>query len=377
MGDLHYEVEELPNYLKARDQLVALKPDFLASLGDVGGYSHPGTAVSFREAAEFFSGFGVPWRTLLGNHDMEGKEFATDLENLSSWKENFSPHFDTSTPWKAVDLGNALGIFLSNTRFRENTFTHHEVFLGDAQIAWFEKTLAENKNKITFVFCHVPVMGSGLGILVDPHLKAPNAFVHHSHEPEQFRRIVLANPQIKLWFSAHNHLGQFHEKSVGQLGECRFIHTGVIGKISRDRSRHTRVLRFDERGYEISTFDHERNAEFTDLSFQYGDKTPTRKAPPATAALDPFFFAPSVRVGELASGESFFHFERNWLLEYDLSTSDPIGIVEKDVAECFVRDGALVLTLLDGNQKEVRPGPTGRFRKVFFPNPFREIAVKS
>lgn len=377
MGDLHYEAEELPAYLKARAQLLSLRPDFLASLGDVGGYSHPGTAQSFREAGDFFSGFGVPWRTLLGNHDMEGKEFATDAENLASWKEHFSSHFDASTPWKAVDLGNALAVFLSNTRFRSNTFTHHEVFLGDEQIAWFQKTLSENQNKTTFVFCHVPVMGSGLGVLVDPHLKAPNAFAHHSHEPEQFRRILLANPQVKLWFSAHNHLGHYHEKSVGQLGECRFIHTGVIGKISRDRSRHTRVLRFDESGFEIGTFDHEKNAEFPDIVFQYGEKDAIRTGPPAVAALDPFFFAPMARAGELVSGNSFFHFEKNWLLEYDLASGDPVGVVEKDVAECFVRDGSLILVLKDGSRTEVRPDRTGRFRKVFFPNPFKDTAPKS
>ena len=45
-----------------------------------------GSRACFRVAAEYLAGFGgVPRALVVGNHDLEGSEFATDEANLAAW----------------------------------------------------------------------------------------------------------------------------------------------------------------------------------------------------------------------------------------------------------------------------------------------------
>ncbi|MGH7134109.1 MAG: metallophosphoesterase family protein, partial [Pirellulales bacterium] len=176
LGDLHYESPQDASYRSARAQVLKARPDAVFQLGDQGGYSHCGTWQSFMEGLDFLQGFDRPFATLLGNHDMEGPEFDCDAETVAAWCQAFG----AATPYRQVDLGHALGICLSTTRFRANRGCCHEVYIDDVQFAWFAETLARNRQRPTFVFSHAPILGSGLRVLQNIHLKCPNAWLNHT-----------------------------------------------------------------------------------------------------------------------------------------------------------------------------------------------------
>ena len=109
----------------------------------------------------------MPYTLVTGNHDLEGfEDFETDELNLAGWREVFGQHHH----W-AVRAGSHLLIGLSTTRFRAASGSCHEVFIDDAQLAWFAATLAANRDMPTLVFSHAPPAGSGLRTLPAVHVK--------------------------------------------------------------------------------------------------------------------------------------------------------------------------------------------------------------
>lgn len=36
---------------------------------------------------DYMEAFGLPYALILGNHDLEGDEFATDQDNLAAWEQ--------------------------------------------------------------------------------------------------------------------------------------------------------------------------------------------------------------------------------------------------------------------------------------------------
>ncbi|HVA49443.1 MAG TPA: metallophosphoesterase [Pirellulales bacterium] len=370
LGDLHYETPQDGDYRAAREQMLALKPDVVIQLGDQGGYSHCGTWQSFLEGLGFLQGFDRPFGTLMGNHDMEGPEYASDSEAVAAWCHAFG----ATHPHRTIDLGEALGICLSTTRFRANRGCCHEVYIDDEQLAWFAATLADNRPRPTFVFSHAPVIGSGLRVLQSVHLMCPNAWMNHTDRPERFIEIVRGNPQIKLWFSAHNHLGQDYPDSFSRVGNCTFIHTGVIGDVSRDGARHSRLVDYDARGYEISTVDHRTGRLVANLRYDYG-RGSLKVLSRHRAGNGEVHYAPPPFPGRKASltlGRSVFVTERGMLVEYDAELKAPVGVVMKGLtsAQVRVRAGELQVIEFGGAVRILRPNAAGRYLQVFEPNPW-------
>jgi hypothetical protein len=369
LGDLHFETPQDRDYRAARQQIVTMKPDVVVQLGDQGGYSHCGTWQSFMEGLDFLRGFDRPFATLIGNHDMEGPEYASDAETVAAWCEAF----DAGQPYREIDLGEAVAICLSTTRFRGNRGCCHEVYIDDAQLAWFSAALARHRSRPTFVFSHAPIIGSGLRVLQSIHLKCPNAWLNHTDRPERFIGIVQANPQIKLWFSAHNHLGQNYPDSFSHVGPCTFVHTGVIGEVSRDGARHSRLVDFDRRGYVLSTIDHRTGQAIANLRFDYTQGTREVLSPHNAGNGEVHFAPPPFPAGKsrLQLGRSVFAIERGMLVEFDLELKSAIGVVDEDLgaAEVRVEGGELQLVDVRGAVRVLRPNGTGRYFHVFEPNP--------
>jgi len=93
LGDLHYEVEDDLLYQHACKQIKKHDPQTIISLGDLGGYSHPGTRQSFDEGYHVLNSYGVPFYAITGNHDMEADEFETDQDALDAWNAVFNQPF--------------------------------------------------------------------------------------------------------------------------------------------------------------------------------------------------------------------------------------------------------------------------------------------
>lgn len=371
LGDLHFEPAEEPEFRAARKQLVGLAPNAVVQLGDHGGYSHCGTRRSFQEGLDFLNGFERPYRTLLGNHDLEGPEFPTDRESVAA----FCGAFGLDRPFSTVDLGPALGICLSSTRFRDNLHSHHEVYIDDEQAAWFERTLVEHRNRPTFVFSHAPIFGSGLRVLQSVHLMCPNAWLNHTDRPERFMRLLRDHPQIKLWFSAHNHLGQQYADSISQAGECTFVHAGVIGGVSRDGERHSRIVDFDAKGFVLHTFDHAAGRLTVDVRRRYAEESVERVAKPRGGDESLHFAPPAypTDADRLEYGASVFAIARGMLVEFDREWAAPLGVAMHDLENATVdfRDGNLVVTDRRGS-RVAPPNGDGRYWRVYAPNPWRE-----
>jgi hypothetical protein len=370
VGDLHYETAQHTRLERARQQLLALEPDAVVSLGDQGGYSHCGTRLSFEEGYDYFSGFDVPFYPLIGNHDMEGAEFKKDKEAVAAWCEVFG----LKRPYTAMDWGTAVGITLSQTSFRNNEGSHHEVHIDDEQFDWFAQTVAAHRNRPIFVFSHAPILGSGLRVLQDLHLKGPNAYLNHYTRPEKFIELVQANPQIKLWFSGHNHLGHDYDDAITQAGYCTFVHTGVIGDHTRDGRRHTRLLTFDAAGFTLSTFDHEAGQLRQDASLTYTNHELMRYQSFEDRLLDRYYPPPPAPNGHgIVAGNSILLHHRDMLVEYDRTLGAPVGIVADNLngAKIEVEGDVVVIHRSNGAVDRHEQNDYGRYLHTYFPNPWR------
>lgn len=371
VGDLHYETEQQPILTKAQQQIADLKPDAVVSLGDQGGYSHCGSRLSFAEGYGFFSSFGVPFYALIGNHDMEGAEFEHDHEAVAAWCQQFG----YPRPYTSFDLGPALGITLSQTSFRNNPGSHHEVNIDDEQFAWFAQTLAQNPDRPTFVFSHAPILGSGVRVLQDLHLKGPNAFLNNYTHPERFLTLLQANPQLKLWFSAHIHLSHDYADTISHVGQCTFVHCGVIGDHSRDGRRHTRFLTHNPDGFSLHTLDHTNGRLRPDVDLQYQTNQLVRHQQFAEQPADRYFAPPPVAPEDaLAIGNSLLVKHRGMLVEYDRTLQAPIGVVNDNLNGGHVwADGdVLVIEYSNGSQERHPPNEYGRYLHAYFANPWRQ-----
>lgn len=374
VGDLHYEMDQHEILQRAKKQLIHLEPDAVVSLGDQGGYSHCGTRLSFEEGYRFFSGFDVPILPLIGNHDMEGREFSQDKDAVAAWCEVF----EQERPYRHMDWGTAVGISLSQTSFRNNPGSHHDVQIDDEQFNWFARILADFPDRPIFVFSHAPILGSGVRILQDLHLKGPNAYLNHYTHPERFMQLVQANSQIKLWFSGHNHLGHDYDDTISQVGHCTFVHGGVIGNHSRDGRRHTRFLTFDAAGFDLHTVNHLDGQIRLDAKMNYAANQLYRlhHYPQAAPELERFFPPPPFPNGNgrLTIGNSVFAIHRQMLVEYDREMAAPVGIVAENLGnvDLEAEGDVLLIRHANGTIERRKMNEYGRYLRVFFPNPWRQ-----
>ncbi|KAF6253281.1 Metallo-dependent phosphatase-like protein [Scenedesmus sp. NREL 46B-D3] len=331
LGDLHLEPGQMHLFHEAQQQLAAAMAEAgsgarIVQLGDLGGYKYqPGSRACFQTAVEYLDGFQVPAALILGNHDLEGDEFEEDIENLAAWHEAFQQHHH----W-ATELGPVLAIGLSTVRFRSNKHSVHEVYIDDEQFAWLEQVLAANTERPVIVFTHAPPMGCGLKVVENVH---------------RFIRLVEANPNIKLWFSGHFHLSQNYYDSISVVGSCAFVQTGVIGDCNRDGNRQSRLLRFDNQGYQLFTVDHVKAGKLR-LDLQQ----PWASAGPPVPVTPEHEMIPDASAGWLSSrlecgltdsvdeelGRVQWHaagpnvmlaVQDDMLVEYDVEMRAPVGIV--------------------------------------------------
>lgn len=261
-GDLSVsEFEMLRHYRSYGD----LANCYLVCLGDLGRKDirhepgDAGTTKSFLDAKDFLDGFGVPFELVTGNHDLEGlDEFDTDEKNLQVWMDCFNKE----TPQSSRQIGErTLLLALSSVRFRDAPYSSHEIDVGDDQLEWFIRTVREHPAEEGWkilVFSHAPIIGSGLRVLENVHVRNGCAWLNHSSANRNtFMRVVKESPQIKLWFSGHFHLSHDHEDAISTVGSCTFVQAGVIGPISTlDGCRQTRLVQGCKDYLRIFTINH-------------------------------------------------------------------------------------------------------------------------
>ncbi|KAJ8606424.1 hypothetical protein CTAYLR_010003 [Chrysophaeum taylorii] len=377
LGDLHCDPRDLADMLEARDQIKSVVAElgcekkFLVSLGDLGESKdctqsqqlYSGTSACFKLVREYLDGFELPFDVVGGNHDLEGiDEFCSDGENLAAYLDILgkeSPEFCHEIAPKTLLVG------LGSTTFRDATYTSHEVSIDERQIERFEKLLEATDDEYhrVFVFTHAPIIGSGLRVLQDVHVVNGCCWLNHNDRPGRFVELVRKYPQIKGWFSGHFHLSHDYEDSItfpggNGRGSCVFAQTGVMRtKSSRDGRRHSRLIRGNDRGFEICTINHKTGELRLDATVTYTDECVVGDACSTLAYAHPhedydhklWFSAYTPRpedgcyvenarefpTHDLANAVCWWHMKSGhvlgshdgMLVEYDASTLAPLGMV--------------------------------------------------
>jgi len=140
-----------------------------------------------------------------------------------------------------------------------------------------------------FVFSHAPPNGSGLRVLQENHVINGCCWLNHSSDKDcrKFIELVREHRCIKAWFSGHFHLGQDYQDSITfptidpsegpypNRGSCVFAQTSVIrAGTSRDGRQQSRLLRGNDKGFEICTVDHQKGGKVRlDATISYRDDT--------------------------------------------------------------------------------------------------------
>ncbi|KAG2492808.1 hypothetical protein HYH03_008968 [Edaphochlamys debaryana] len=408
MGDLHLAPEQMHLFHAARGHLLAAMSEEgrpvpgarVTQLGDLGHGKHSsGSRRCFQFAKDFVDGFGLPYALIVGNHDLEGEDFETDEENLAGWEQVFGqPHY-----W-AADLGVARVVGLSTIKHRSAENSHAEVYIPHHQLSWLEGQLAAHPTTPFIVLTHAPPMGCGLKVIQELHVKNRCAWLNHSHNPRAFMDIVNRHPNVKLWFSGHFHLSHNYPDSITTVGGTAFVQVGVIGECNRDGLRQSRLLRGTPSGYELFTVDHDTGATRLDLAADWADTAPPVPVTPADELLcDPsagwLCSHLDCKVGDnsQASGVRWYPVgsetilalhEEGLLIEYDMATAAPIGVVTRVPEDCRLElvsaqggpsgrdDGADVAEIrvieADGSLREAIPrNPAGAFYRIFQKNKWK------
>jgi hypothetical protein len=378
LGDLHLDSREAETFDRARADVRAETPQALVCLGDLGCGSHSGTRESFEDARAYLASFDTDWGTILGNHDLERVEiFATDQAAVACYCDVFG----LAAPYRTIELGDALGVLLSSTGFRDNRGYKHEVSIDDAQFAWLRATLEANRKRPIFVFSHAPPLGSQLRVLQYPHLRGGNAWLNQSNAPGRFAALLAEHPQVRLWFSGHNHLAQHYEDSASLVGQCLFVHTGVIGSASRDGAHHSRIVTWDEPigpssgCLRIDTLDHGARRVTPSLSFDLLENELDRATDAFDEPATTFFAAPKLAaLAEefelLRLDTSAFAVHRDMLVEYDTQLNDPVGVVEDWMGRSrATTKGKNVVVKSWLGSREISPNADGYYFQVPARNP--------
>lgn len=373
LGDLHLDSRESEAFERARADVCALEPKALVCLGDLGSGAASGTRDAFERARDYLASFEVANRAILGNHDLERIDaFASDADAVAC----FSDVFGLEAAYGTIELGDALGVLLSSTGFRDNRGYKHEVSIDAEQFDWLRTTLRDNRSRPTIIFSHAPPLGSHLRVLQYPHLRAGNAWLNQSNAPGRFLPLLNDNPQVRLWFSGHNHLGQHYQDSASLVGRCLFVHTGVIGGSSRDGAHHSRVVCWDgdtignHGEIRIDTFDHAEHRVIDDVRFDLKRNHMIREVVTEAESGTTFFPAPRLDAipanNDIPSvGGSAFAVHRDMLVEYDVELRDPVGVVEDWLGRTRVttRESTIVLRSLLGSRR-ITPSDDGYYFQI-------------
>ncbi len=147
--------------------------DFAINTGD---FVNTGTEGEYQGYLERIRKLGFPTINILGNHDLP----PDDISNTGLFEKYFGQ------PYFYFDYQNARFIILNNSA--------HE--FGEGQRAWLDKTLAEAKGRLKFVFMHIPTFNPS---------RRSSYLIKWDDDYKPFEEIIQRH-KVDILFTGHLHL---------------------------------------------------------------------------------------------------------------------------------------------------------------------------
>lgn len=310
IGDLQYWMPYEENLDFKMKQVSAKNPDFAVMMGDFGG-SKMRSREGYVETKEHLDLIGCPYQVIFGNHDVEyTSDYCNDFDPAATCRDVFGIE-----PHGAFVMNGVLVICVTIERQPlDNMRTIHAVYVSENQFAWIEDQLKAHPDMPTILITHAPMIGSGLRCDRPLHCAALDTYIDQTYDPGRWTELLRRFPQIKVWCSAHYHLGHDYDTAITNKNGVIHISCGVMTCCSRDTSKHTRILDItDDKKLIVSTLDHNDDAKLKlDATIDLTGKNP------------PFGRIAPVVYGEILLGDD--RAERVWFLEekrrYYLSTAN-------------------------------------------------------
>lgn len=264
IADCHFSAVTAFASLGVIEDINNLAPDFTIVLGDISGWPGAGGPEMTERAVKLLRSLKMPWRNIIGNHDIENRDIPTDRDNVLLWLR--AHHY--RLPWHREERGPLTFLFLSTERFREHVVQPHEIYLSPRQLRWADDELRKCAGRPVVIACHAPPLGSDALVHAELHVRAGNAYVNHNNMPGQIMELCARHRNILFWFSGHSHLSQAHPNAIVQTDGIHFVHTGTSSpEQAREVKRHSRVVDVEPERIIIRTFDHDKRALDNTLDF--------------------------------------------------------------------------------------------------------------
>ncbi|HWI53444.1 MAG TPA: metallophosphoesterase [Symbiobacteriaceae bacterium] len=173
-----------------------LRPDLWLVDGDI---TDGGAVSEYSAFKNLWKGTAKPEQLLVttGNHDFYDQG-ATDTEEL----RRFVQAFGFATAYSNRVAGGIHFVMLATEQWKSAPGSGDWAWLSPAQLQWFEKVLAEHRDKFTVVSLHQPLQET----VYWSQGGASNRFTGCGQLAE-LNGIMKRNPQVKVWLSGHTHMG--------------------------------------------------------------------------------------------------------------------------------------------------------------------------
>lgn len=196
-----------------------------------------------------------PVMAVTGNHDIIYKDYFNPDRNAKNPKLRNTPkerkakleRFRKLLKQKGIrytkKLGGHLLVFLPNDSLDAKCL----VRLSDATLDFLQKTLKENRDTPTIIFCHGPLLGSYVRKGGLPPLQAT------AQPAAKIRRILSKNPQAFLWVSGHIHMGPSSSSFSAKVNKVDHI-TNIHVPAVQDNSAWMRIIKLSPEKAVVRTF---------------------------------------------------------------------------------------------------------------------------
>lgn len=190
-----------------------LRPDLWLVNGDLTDRGLPGEWSALKK---IMGTVAQPERLLVntGNHEFYDPD-ATDQEAL----DRFMQAFGLPTPYTSRVAGGVHIVMLADERYKTAPGSREWAWLTPEQVAWFERVLAEHREKDTIVCLHQPLQDT----VIWSH--SGNSFAGCG-QVKELRAILEQNPQVRLWFSGHTHMGAEIPGNAVKQGGVTYVGLG-------------------------------------------------------------------------------------------------------------------------------------------------------